>query len=88
MAESTAPILLTGAVSFGNQWLGNGHLDLRVIVATGIAAGGFALLEQVPGLAPFAAGVAWIGFITLLFIPPAKGEASPASNLEKLTGGL
>jgi hypothetical protein len=85
MAQSTGPVLLTGAVSFANQWLGNGHLDLRIIVATGIAAGGFALAEQVVG-GPVAAGIAWVGFLTLLLIPPGKGEASPAANLQKLTG--
>jgi hypothetical protein len=85
MAKSTAPILLTGAVSFGNQWLGNGDLDLKIVIATGIAAGGLALLEQVPGMAPIAAGIGWIAFVTLLFTR-LNGKPSPVDNLGKLTG--
>lgn len=87
MARSTAPVLIAGGISFGNAWLGNGHLDLRVLVATGIAAGGLALLEQVPGVSGFAAGVAWIAVITVFLVTP-KGGQSPAANLSKLTGGL
>jgi hypothetical protein len=84
MAKSTAPILLTGAVSFGNQWLGNGNLDLKIVVATAVAAGGLALVEQVPGLAPLAQGIAWIAFITLMFT--RLNGPSPIDNLQKLTG--
>lgn len=85
MAKSTAPILIAGGVSFGNAWLGNGQLDLKILVATGIAAGGFALLEQVPGLDGFAQGVAWIAVLSVFLISP-KGGRSPAANLQKLTG--
>jgi hypothetical protein len=28
MAKSTAPMLLTTGISFGNQWLGKGYLNL------------------------------------------------------------
>lgn len=85
MARSTAPILLTGAISFGNQWLGNGRLDLKIPVATLIAAGGLALVEQIPGFAPVSAGIAWIALITLLFTR-LGGQPSPIDNLTKLTG--
>lgn len=85
MAKSLPPVLLTGAVSFGNQWLGNGDLDLKIIVATGIAAGGLALLEQIPGMSPIAAGIGWIAFITLMFTR-LNGKPSPVDNISKLTG--
>jgi hypothetical protein len=85
MAKSTAPILLVGGISFFNQWLGNDNLDLKILVATGIAAGGLALVEQVPGLAPLAEGIAWIALITLLFTR-LGGKPSPIDNLTKLTG--
>lgn len=85
MAKSTGPILLTGGISFGNQWLGNGNFDLKILVATGIAAGGLALVEQIPGLAPLAQGIAWIAFITLMFTR-LNGKPSPVDNIQKLTG--
>lgn len=84
MAQSTAPILIAGGITFGNQWLGKGNMDLRVLVATGIAAGGFALLEQVPGMAPIATGVAWIAVVTVFLV----GKPSPADTLTRLTKGL
>lgn len=85
MARSTGPVLIAGGISFGNQWLGDGNLDLKILVATGVAAGGLALLEQVPGLAGFAAGVAWIAVLAVFLVPP-KGGRSPAANLQRLTG--
>lgn len=85
MAKSTAPMLLTTAISFGNQWLGNNRLDFRVLVAGAVATGGLALVENVPGAAPLAQGIAWIAFITLMFTR-LGGKPSPIDNLTKLTG--
>jgi len=85
MAKSTAPMLLTTAISFGNQWLGNGNLDFRIVVAGLVATGGLALAEQIPGAAPLAQGIAWIAFITLMFTR-LGGKPSPIDNLNKLTG--
>lgn len=85
MAKSTAPMLLTTAVSFGNQWLGNGDLDLKILVAGAVATGGLALIEVVPGAAPLAQGIAWIAFFTLMFTR-LKGKPSPIDNISKLTG--
>jgi len=78
-------MLLTTAVSFGNQWLGNGDLDLKILVAGAIATGGLALLEQVPGLGTVAPGIAWVAFITLMFTR-LGGKPSPIDNITKLTG--
>ncbi len=78
-------MLLTTAMSFGNQWLGNGNLDFKVLVAGAVATGGLALLEQVPGIGAIAPGIAWIAFITLMFTR-LGGKPSPIDNLNKLTG--
>lgn len=85
MAASTAPMLLVTGISFGNQWLGNGQLELKILVAGGIATGGLALLEKVPGMGAIAPGIAWIAFITLMFTR-LGGKPSPVDNIAKLTG--
>lgn len=85
MAKSTAPMLLTTAVSFGNSWLGNNAPDLKILVAGAVATGGLALLEQVPGIGAAAPGIAWIAFITLMFTR-LGGKPSPVDNLTKITG--
>jgi hypothetical protein len=84
MAASTGPMLATTGISFGNQWLGNDNLDLKILVAGGLATAGLALLERVPGIGAVAPGIAWIAFITLLFTR-IGGKPSPIDNLSKLT---
>jgi len=78
-------MVLTTLVSFGNQWLGNGNLDVKVLVGGALATGGLALVSQVPGLDTIAAGIAWIAFITLMFTR-LGGKPSPVDNIAKLTG--
>lgn len=85
MAKSTAPILLTGGMEFANEWLTTGQLDIKVLLATGIAAGGLALIEQIPGMAPVAVGIAWIAFVTLMFTRTG-GKPSPVDTIQKVTG--
>lgn len=85
MAKSTGPMILTTAISFGNQWLGNGDRDFTILVAGAIATGGLALMENIPGAAPLAQGIAWIAFITLMFTR-LGGKPSPVDNIKKLTG--
>ena len=87
MAKSTAPILLTGGMEFANDYLVNGTFQVRVLLATGIAAGGLALVEQIPGMAPIASGIAWIAFITLMFTSTG-GKPSPVQTIGKVTGLL
>jgi len=85
MANSTAPMLLTTAMSFGNQWLGNGDFDGRILVAGLLATGGLALVEKIPGIGAVAPGIAWISFITLMFTR-LGGKPAPVDNIKKLTG--
>lgn len=78
-------MLAVTGISFGNQWLGNGKLDLRILVGGAIATGGLAVLEKVPGMGTVAPGIAWIAFITLMFTR-LGGQPSPVQNIQKLTG--
>lgn len=87
MSKSTGPILLTGGIAYSNQVFGNRHSavsEIRILVATGIAAVGLALVEQIPGAAPLATGLAWVAFITAMIAP--FGGPSPVQNLTKVTG--
>lgn len=88
MARSTGPMLALTAISAGNQWIGNGNpaAALKVAVAGAVATGGLALAEQVPGMAPLAAGIAWVALITLLLTNAAGGGRSPIQNIARLTG--
>lgn len=85
MAASTGPILAVGAIEFGNDWLNGGGLQFRVLLATGIAAGGLALIEHIPGMEPVATGIAWIALVTLLFTR-LGGKPSPVDTIKKVTG--
>jgi hypothetical protein len=85
VAESTGPMLTVTAVSFANQWLGNGNLDLKILVAGGVATLFLAGIEEIPGAQPLAVGIAWIAFLTLMFTR-LNGKPSPVDNLQKITG--
>jgi hypothetical protein len=82
VSKSLSPVLLTGGITFANKWYTSGSLDLKILVATGIAAGGFSLLETAPGFAGFATGLAWCAFVTSLLV----GNPSPFQTLKKATG--
>lgn len=85
MAKSTGPMLAVTGISFFNQWIGNNNLELKILVAGGIATAGLALVEQIPGAGQVAVGIAWISFITLMFTR-LGGKPSPVDNLRKITG--
>jgi len=87
VANSTGPILAVGILEFGNDYLNGQGLQFRVLLATGVAAGGLALLEHAPGLEPLATGIAWIALVTLMFTRMG-GKTSPADTLRKVTGLL
>lgn len=85
MANSTGPILAVGGIEFANDWLNGQGLQFKVLIATGIAAGGLALIEHIPGFEPVATGIAWIALITLMFTR-LGGKPSPADTIKKVTG--
>lgn len=86
MAASTGPVVAAGAISYANAVIGNGQnplSELRIVVATAIAAGLLALAEHAQ--AQLAVGVAWIALVTCLLYTPKSGQ-SPVANLLRLTG--
>ena len=85
MAESTGPMVTVTAISFANQWLGNGKLEIKILIAGGIATVILAGVEKIPGAAPLAVGIAYVALITLMFTR-LNGQPSPIDNLNKLTG--
>lgn len=85
MARSTGPMLLVGGMEFANDYLNGGQIQVKVLLAAGIAAGGLALVEQIPGAAPIAVGIAWISFVTLMFTS-VGGKPSPIQTIQKVTG--
>lgn len=88
MAKSTTPILLTAGMMYGNAVLLEGKSpgsELKIPLAGVIAAAILAGVEQIPGMAPIAVGIAWIAFVTA-FIAPVAGHPSVAQNLINVTG--
>ncbi len=67
MAQSTGPILAIGAITLANETIVAGKpIDWRVPIATGIAAGMFALIEK--GWRDGAVMLAYVGLVTVLFV--------------------
>lgn len=85
MADSTGPMLAVTGISFFNQWLGNGKLEISILVAGGVSTLMLAGFEKIPGAKPIAVGIAYIALITLCFTR-LGGQPSPVDNLNKLTG--
>src|SRR5487761_1315160 len=83
--------VLVGGMEFANEYLTSGTVDVKVLLATAIAAGGggaaggLALVEQIPGFAPISVGIAWIAFVTLMFTR-LNGKPSPVDTIQKVTG--
>ena len=64
------PIIAIGAVSFTAKWYQSGQIDLKIPVATGIAAGLAALIASAPDMAPVVTGVAWVALAATLITGP------------------
>jgi hypothetical protein len=73
MAGSTAPILLTGGTTMLSDYLQGMGVKWNVALATGIAAGIFALLEKADP--PLVVGLAWLAFVGSMVTP--RGTAKP-----------
>lgn len=76
--RSTGPILAAGAITMANRVVfGAQPVDWRVPIATGLAAGAFALAEH--GWQEGAVAVAWLALFTTIILPTG-GLPSPAEN--------
>jgi hypothetical protein len=87
MARSTGPILVIGGITLANQSLLNGKpLDLRVVIATGLTAGVFALAEKAaPKPAVF---LAWLALVAILFTRIDPSIPSPTESALKWWEGV
>lgn len=86
MAKSTGVILAIGGITLVNQSvLHSQPVDMRVPVATAIAAGGFALLER--GNEKLVVGIAWIALLTVVFARVDPKVPSPTESLLKYWNG-
>lgn len=80
MAQTTGTVLAIGGITWANSVILNGRpMDWRIPIATGLAAGFFALAERV--WPEGAMGVAAIGLVTVLFVRVDKNTKAPAETL-------
>lgn len=80
------PMLLITGISEANHFYNTGAVDVKILVAGGLATGLLALASNIPGFGPVAAGIAWVGVAGALIAPIQN--PSPAQNLIKITGAL
>lgn len=82
MARSTGPILAIGGITVANNVLLNSEpFDWRPVLATGLAAGLFALVEKAsPELA---VGLAYVALVTILFARVDPRIPAPAESALK-----
>lgn len=86
MAASTGPLLAVGGITMANATLLHGKpIDLRVPVATALAAGIFALGERVFPLAVPA--LAWLALGTVCLTRVDPNVPSPAESLADFWSG-
>jgi hypothetical protein len=76
MAASTTPIVLAGGATVIADYIEHKGIQWRVLVATGLAAGAFALIEKADP--PLVVGIAWIAFIGSMIAPRPNGQLPPA----------
>ena len=80
------PVLAATGVAFVNSWYNTKSVDLKIPVAGAIAAAIGAGISQVPGMEPVMTAIGWLAFVAVLITPVQT--PSPASNLQKVIGGL
>lgn len=76
MADSTAPILLAGGATALSDYIQGDGVQWRVLLASGIAAGVFALFEQANR--QLAVSAAWLAFIASM-VAPRGGRPAPVT---------
>jgi hypothetical protein len=86
MSGVVTPMLLITGISEANHFWNTGAVDVKILVAGGIATGLLALFAEIPGMGPVAAGIAWVGVAASLIAPVQ--HPTPAQNLLKISGGL
>ena len=78
--KTTGPVLAMGAITTANAVLFNGkEFDWRVPIATGIAAGAFALAEH--AWEKGAVALAWMALVTVLITRVDPKVPSPVETL-------
>lgn len=85
MARSTGPVLAIGAITLGNVLIldegpPDWNVGMRVVVASGIVAGGLAVLER--GAPDLAVALAWAAFVTMMIV---RVEGRPSVTERLLT---
>lgn len=80
--KSTGPILAVGGITLVNQTIVNGKpIDWKVPIATGIACGAFAMLEN---FSPeTATGLAWLALLSVVFVRIKPDVPAPAESFVK-----
>jgi uncharacterized membrane protein YjjP (DUF1212 family) len=84
MAKSTGPILAIGGITLANKSLLKDPpdpFDWRIVIATGVSAGMFALLEK--GWERGAVAIAYLALVTILFVRVDPKTPAPVENLNK-----
>jgi len=80
VSETTGPIIALGGITlFNSMILNDRDFDVRVPIATAIAAGAFGLLEQ--GWPKGARALAWLSLISVLIARVQPGVPSPVESL-------
>ncbi len=78
--KSTGPVLAIGAITMANNvFFNNKPFDWRVPIATGIAAGAFALAEK--AWPQGATALAWMALVTILITRVDPKVPSPVETL-------
>lgn len=81
MARTTGPILALGGITLANKTIMHGQpMDWRIVIATGLTAGAFALAEK--GWEEGAVGIAWLALVTVLFVRIDPNVPSPVESAE------
>ena len=79
MARTTGVILAVGGITLGNAVIVNNQpINWRIPIATGIAAGMFALAEQ--GWEKGAVALSYVALVTVLFVRTQPGVPSPVES--------
>lgn len=82
MAASTGPILAVGAITLANQSIVNGQpINWRVPIATGLAAGMFAIAEH--AWAEGVVALSWLALVSVLFVRLTPNVPAPAESFVK-----